>query len=61
MQLQPASQQQQQRQASNAPAHVCVPGLPWPAVCLPTPSLQEGQPDRFCYGNQKALELFECT
>lgn len=23
--------------------------------------LQEGQPNRFCYGNKKALELFECT
>ena len=22
---------------------------------------QEGQPNRFCYGNQRALDLFECT
>lgn len=25
------------------------------------PALQEGQPNRFCYGNQRALDLFECT
>ncbi|KAL4431366.1 hypothetical protein ABPG75_006622 [Micractinium tetrahymenae] len=23
--------------------------------------IEEGQPNRFCYGNQKALNLFECT
>ncbi|KAL4422185.1 hypothetical protein ABPG77_006426 [Micractinium sp. CCAP 211/92] len=23
--------------------------------------IEEGQPNRFCYGNKKALELFECT
>lgn len=22
--------------------------------------VEEGQPDRFCYGNRRALELFEC-
>jgi hypothetical protein len=32
--------------------------LSWPACSA---FLQEGQPDRFCYGNQKALDLFECT
>ena len=25
------------------------------------PGLQEGQPNRFCYGNKAALQLFECT
>ena len=35
------------------------PSARLPACLLRPP--QEGQPDRFCYGNQKALELFECT
>ncbi len=24
-------------------------------------NMQEGEPNRFCYGNKVALDLFECT
>lgn len=31
--------------------------VPLSPLCV----LQEGEPDRFCYGNKAALALFECT